>query len=232
MRANYTAIPKLQKLLFCPLCRLCGRSLAEGKSFCFSCRKSLVLQRTQAPASALLAYGHAATAATALLREPVHTETAALFLRLARHTEWLKSLRGQDLLVLAPQNKKHALSGLESAARLLAAELGIPFAARVLRKNPGRRQHDLRLCERMDAPCFVRCHAPGAVRGKRVIVLDDVWTTGTTLDMSAYVLREAGAAEVKRVALVRQVMPGFDRKGEETQKESDEVPVFLTHLFV
>ncbi|UVS79422.1 ComF family protein [Actinokineospora sp. UTMC 2448] len=45
---------------------------------------------------------------------------------------------------------------------------------------------------------------PGAVQGKTVVVVDDVFTTGLTLDAVARRLREAGASVVRGVTLARQ----------------------------
>jgi ComF family protein len=44
---------------------------------------------------------------------------------------------------------------------------------------------------------------PGAVWGQRVLLVDDVFTTGTTLNECAKVLRKAGAKEVYALTLAR-----------------------------
>ncbi len=50
------------------------------------------------------------------------------------------------------------------------------------------------------AGCFaVRAHV--AVRGKHILLCDDIYTTGTTLCEAAQVLRRAGAAKVSALAL-------------------------------
>lgn len=41
------------------------------------------------------------------------------------------------------------------------------------------------------------------VSGKSILLVDDLYTTGTTLHHAAYVLKEAGAAKVEGVTLVR-----------------------------
>lgn len=48
-----------------------------------------------------------------------------------------------------------------------------------------------------------QCARPEAVRGKMVIVFDDVATTGATLDACAKALKEAGAKEVWGLALAK-----------------------------
>jgi ComF family protein len=47
--------------------------------------------------------------------------------------------------------------------------------------------------------------APARLRGRRVLLIDDVFTTGATLNECAGVLRGAGAREVRVVALARAV---------------------------
>ena len=49
--------------------------------------------------------------------------------------------------------------------------------------------------------------AKGALRGKRIVVVDDVITTGATADACARVLKRAGAARVDVLALARAVEP-------------------------
>ena len=46
---------------------------------------------------------------------------------------------------------------------------------------------------------------PARLRGRRVLLVDDVFTTGATLNECAGVLRAAGAVEVRVVALARAV---------------------------
>ena len=53
-----------------------------------------------------------------------------------------------------------------------------------------------------------RVTAPrGQLRGKRVVVVDDVITTGATAEACARVLKRAGAARVDILALARAVEP-------------------------
>src|SRR5690606_18686500 len=90
-------------------------------------------------------------------------------------------------------------------------------------------QHGRTLTERMDAPCFMKLKH--GVQGK-VLLIDDVHTTGTTLDQCAYLLRQGGASEVVVYALARQMMPSFERKKKQASEESNEMDPLLLHLFV
>lgn len=51
--------------------------------------------------------------------------------------------------------------------------------------------------------------APELVRGRNVLLVDDVFTTGSTLDECAKVLRAAGAAEIAAFTLAKTVKTGF-----------------------
>jgi ComF family protein len=49
---------------------------------------------------------------------------------------------------------------------------------------------------------------PGRLEGKRVVLIDDVLTTGSTVNECALMLKRAGAAAVAVLAIARQVRPG------------------------
>jgi competence protein ComFC len=44
---------------------------------------------------------------------------------------------------------------------------------------------------------------PQIVRGKSILLIDDIYTTGTTIRMAAKVLKEAGAGDISSLTLVR-----------------------------
>ena len=92
----------------------------------------------------------------------------------------------------------------EDAARRLAARLGLPFQ-RTLRKHwrapgqTGRPESERRRLARK----AIRLRPGCEVRGKAILLVDDVWTTGTTLLRGAEALASAGAAGVSVLALFR-----------------------------
>jgi ComF family protein len=91
----------------------------------------------------------------------------------------------------------------ELAARL-APRLGLPLAP-VLRKEGGRRrQSELRREERRaNARGAFQARLPQALQGRRLLLVDDILTTGATAQACAFALKQAGAAAVDVAVLAR-----------------------------
>ena len=85
----------------------------------------------------------------------------------------------------------------EEIARGLAAELGLPVVAALRRRRPTPHQSRLTRAARLrNLVAAFHVRRPATIRGRRVLLVDDVATTGSTIEASAAVLRAAGAAEV------------------------------------
>ncbi len=103
-------------------------------------------------------------------------------------TPWRRLRRGFDLA--------------DAFARLLAARLGVSRAS-LLRKawrapsQTGRAESQRRRLPKK------AIHLNGPVEGKVVLLVDDVWTTGTTLLRCAQALQAGGAKEVRVLTLFR-----------------------------
>jgi len=119
--------------------------------------------------------------------------------------------RSADVLIPIPIHNSRLLergfNQSEVLARMLGRRIGVPLAASVLSKRrKTRHQVDLPLDERginIRDSFSVKCATETA--GKRVLLIDDVFTTGSTLDEAARVLLAAGAREVRAYTLARSV---------------------------
>ena len=94
-------------------------------------------------------------------------------------------------------------------AQALSAATGKPWRPGALRRVKRRKsQAGLSASERRRNVAGA-IKAGGRFEGKTLLVVDDVFTTGATLEACARVLRKAGAAKVHAVTLAR-VIRGTD----------------------
>jgi ComF family protein len=93
-------------------------------------------------------------------------------------------------------------------ARVLSARLGVPAALRMIeRVRDAPSQSGLtRRARRANLRGAFHCPAP--LRGRHVVLVDDVITTGASADAACAVLKRAGAARVDVWALARTPDPG------------------------
>jgi len=122
---------------------------------------------------------------------------------------WLAS---GDVLVPAPASpaavRRRGFDHAADIARSLAALTGNP-TARLLRATASADQRALGREERFANRAGVFALESGVCMPVSVVLVDDVFTTGATSDAAARVLREAGAAEVRVLAVARAVQrPG------------------------
>ena len=129
-------------------------------------------------------------------------------------TAFAADLAGLDLVVPVPlhwgRRLKRGYNQAERIARPLAAHLGLPLVEALRRRRATAAQSTLPRDARLAnlAGAFEprpRAAIPGmagiaGITGHRVLLVDDVATTGATLDAAAQALKRAGAAAV--VALV------------------------------
>ena len=131
-------------------------------------------------------------------------------------------LPGADLIVPVPLHRVRFLhrrfNQSAELARAISRLSGVPFSPDVVhRVKPTRQQVGLGLRQREDNVRGAFKVAPEAeieVAGRRIVVVDDVYTTGATVSSVAKALRRAGAARIDVLTFAR-VLPGDFRPEED-----------------
>jgi ComF family protein len=121
------------------------------------------------------------------------------------------ALDGADVLVPVPLHWSRRWFRGFNQADLLARAIGIRTAGPLRRTRATRPQMSLQAHGRQDnvanafalRPAWLRRHA---IADRVIVLVDDVCTTGATLDECARVLKEGGASEVRAVTVARTLM--------------------------
>jgi competence protein ComFC len=188
-------------MIFATQCAGCD---ARGAPLCRTCRFALVARVIPAaPPGVIAAVPFSGRARQVLLGFKYHNRRA-----IAAHLAGLlvnrmaRSETQVDVVTWAPTSPRRRRSrGFDQAeliARQVARQLGVPCRRLLERDGPGDPQTGQGRAGRVHGPSF-RSHP--RVPRSRVLVVDDVVTTGATLASAATVLQQAGAREVVRAAV-------------------------------
>lgn len=108
-----------------------------------------------------------------------------------------------DLVTWAPttpaRRRRRGFDQARLLARAVARQRGVPCRP-LLRRRPGPAQTGRDAVARHAGPGFAGVRG---AQGRRVLLVDDVVTTGATVAAASRALREAGATEVHAVAAAR-----------------------------
>ncbi len=186
-----------------PLCPVCGRS-SHAPTICRVCRAHPPLVDGTAVAAT---FGHPVRECIHALKYEGQRRYAMVLAEIAAPV--FGALPRPDAVVPVPLHpaRERARGYNQSAliARYLTAGSGIPvmpgWLART-RDTPPQVGRDL-TARRANVDGAFACPNPAAVRGTRIVILDDVATTGATLDACAAALRAAGAAWVRALVVAR-----------------------------
>jgi ComF family protein len=184
-------------------------SLAEVVTFCAACARSI---ERPAPGGAgaddvaFAVYGGAVAEAVRRFKYGPRPDLALPLGELIRRAAREAGLRA-DLVVPVPLHPARLRErGFNQAALLAAAvasEIGAPLAARALvRARATRAQASLDRAERLtNLAGAIRARSPWSLRGRHVLLVDDVRTTGSTLGACRAAALAAGAARVTTLVL-------------------------------
>lgn len=128
------------------------------------------------------------------------------------HADWREAYRATDGVVPVPlhrdRQRERGYNHAELLARAFCQQIRLPLHSnwlaryRATASQVGLTAHER---QRNVADAF---SANPAVQGKRIIVLDDVYTTGATINACAAALYDAGATAVYGLALACPLQPG------------------------
>lgn len=196
----------ISSMLLPATCPTCG---VAGEAPCPSCRSALRPAPGVRPppglasCSALLAYDGAGRELVARLK---YRNARGALPWLAAGMAALTSGRPADVVTWVPTTvERRRRRGFDQArllARAVARQRRLP-CRRLLRRRPGPPQTGLSRAERLEGPLLEPVgRSPG-----RVLLVDDVVTTGATLAAAARALGQAGASEVHAVAAACRGQP-------------------------
>ncbi|MFA5146273.1 MAG: ComF family protein [Candidatus Omnitrophota bacterium] len=190
-----------------PHCRKCGRSVQDGPGLCAECRTH---------------HFHFEMARSACLYEGALKELIRLFKYKGRISlgrtlssflidlacEDKDLLGGIDTVTYVPVQeallRKREFNHSKVLAARLGDESGIPLADMLQKTRSTKRQNELSRAGRLtNLRGAFRAARRSAVSGKNILIVDDVMTTGATLDECAKTLLDAGAGKVRCLTLAR-----------------------------
>jgi ComF family protein len=212
--------------LAAPLCSLCGRpilSLHVSESATILCRLCRSETYDFDIARSYAFYDPPMVRAILLLKHGGVPPLGAWFARkVAEVVARDAAAFDADLIVPVPlhraRRRERGYNQAELIALPLARQLGVPARNNILlRSRPRPGVLRLTRSQRWSAAKGAFATRPGAQVDKlRVLLVDDVMTTGATLDACSRVLRRAGAARVMALTVAR------------TPAHSAQVPVFTS----
>lgn len=218
--------------LYAPACAACDTILPAREGLCVPCLESCEAVALACPICASpMAGPHALRCARCRLRRPVLDSCTAAYeyggqlavalrrLKFQGRSDIAKSLKPlllesfcgaaqhADLAVPVPLHRRRlAKRGFNQAQRLLlplAKSSGLPVARSVLFRPKNTRAQARLSAKDRSANLRGAFSASEAVQGKRVLLLDDIRTTGSTLDAAGRALRRAGAIEIHAFVVAR-----------------------------
>lgn len=211
---------RIEALLYPPRCLFCGEVVRFGLICCDSCDRAM----TRLPESAAKQcypgmkactspFLYEGTVRESLIRmkDVQHKGYSQYFARYCAEAV-RRDFRGAGIaaVVCVPNwepDGKRVYNQARVLSRALASELSLPFYAEALfqTREKIRKQHELDAKGREANVKGLYRAVPETVRGKTLLLADDITTTGSTLTECCGALHEAGAGEIYCVTAAKTI---------------------------
>jgi ComF family protein len=182
-------------------CRACGKPLISEEGLCMRCRASSWSFDAALP---LFNYSGPAEALVSVYKFGGRLSLAPFIADLMEEA-LVERWPGWPLVPVPPRRNKIRKRGWDQVETILRRlELRGFRAERLLERRASREQKRLGLEDRFAnarSAYGLAPRAPGAAMPSRLVLLDDVFTTGATADACARALKEGGALEVAVLAI-------------------------------
>lgn len=223
--SRYELKRRALSVIFPNICSFCGRTIEPSEYWCEACPELLPRIRCELTPPENVSRLYACCWYSGIAREAVHTlkfgcliypaDTFGLMM-----SEMLRDVEA-DALVPVPSGlksmEKRGFTPAEEIAKRISMRLDIPIENAITADIDKIEQKTLtRKSRKINARNSFHIAKHADVRGKRLLIIDDVTTTGSTLSVLAEMLLDAGAADV--AAAVFAQVPGSIRKSDKPKR--------------
>lgn len=208
-----TALQLLVDMLFPPRCVFCDDAIYPNRGVCNHCAKDVQVSHTIRRMKAgeggdtvccLTPYRYDGKVRDSLIRFKFHNhqEYASYYgQKIAEQLCMHVRADCMEFVTAVPLSKRRMrereYNQSELVARAIAKHLDIPYVESLRKERENRIQHELPREDRAKNVRGVYSALAGApIRGKCILLVDDIVTTGATLGECAHILLQAGAAQV------------------------------------
>lgn len=107
------------------------------------------------------------------------------------------------------KKRRRGFNQSEEIAKIISSSTTIPLSTTLIKTKETKPQMELSRAERIEniKDCF-RIKDKNEIKNKTILLIDDVYTTGTTMDQCAKTLKENGAREVWGLTITREIELG------------------------
>lgn len=188
-----------------PMCKKCGKPIENGeREYCSDC---IVKSHAYRQGKAVFLYRAGMKKSMYRFKYSNRREYAQFYAKRAAdiHSDWVLRNRIEVIVPIPMYPKKKRRRGYNQAeifARALGKELGIPVDTGTVRRirdtvpqkelNDKERQRNLKNAFQL---------APNIVKYSQILLVDDIYTTGSTMDAVAAVLLSGGAQNIYYICI-------------------------------